>query len=63
MPEYVLRVLGLTVLQLSVTPDPESDEDFEVEELDYARLTTSDHSFGFSPDPVFRDDLYWEDEE
>ena len=66
MSEYLLRVLGVTIMQLSVTPDPcscdDEPEDIESEELDYARLTTSDHSFGFAPDPLFRDD-YWEDEE
>jgi hypothetical protein len=61
MARWVLEILGFRVLSLVVEPDPEVEETEEEEEEGTARLSTSDHSFGFAADPVFRD--YWEDEE
>ena len=59
MARWILEVLGFRVLSLVVEPDPEP-EDPEEEETE-VRLTTSDHSFGFAPDPMFKD--YWWEEE
>ena len=63
MARWVLEILGFKVLSVVIEPDPE-DEETEEEEEDEGtiRLGTSDHSFGFAADPVFRDP-YWEDEE
>ncbi len=61
MARWVLEILGFRVLSLVVEPDPGVEEE-EEEEEGTARLSTSDHSFGFAADPVFRDS-FWEEEE
>lgn len=53
--EFVLRLLGL---ELSVVIGRSSDQ---LSDESYS-LTTTDHSFGFSVDPVFPD-LDWGDDE
>ena len=60
MARWILEVLGFRVLSLVVEPEPEA-ENAEYEEETEVRLTTSDHSFGFAPDPMFKD--YWWEEE
>ena len=62
MPEFVLRLFGIEVARLDITPDPEVEEEEEEEPHDY-KVTTSDLSFGFSPDPLFVDFEWEEDEE
>lgn len=52
--ELIFRLLGM---QFTVYIGPEE----AAEPDDSVRLGTSDHSFGFAPDPVFPD-LIWEDE-
>lgn len=53
--ELVLRLLGA---ELTIYLGPEQSVEIE----DSARLTTSDNSFGFAPDPVFPE-LIWDEEE
>ena len=55
MSRLVVTVLGVEVLVIEGI----ADEDFEVEPAESARLTTSDHSFGFAEEQGG----YWEDEE
>ena len=55
MSRLVVTLFGVEVLVIEGI----ADEDFEVEPADNARLTTSDHSFGFAEEPSG----YWEDEE
>ena len=60
MPNFIVKLLGLTLLEITVEPD-EAEEEIEEEETEYnSRLTTSDHSFGFIT--KLRED-YYEDEE
>jgi hypothetical protein len=61
MPEFVLRLFGIEVARLDITPDPEVEEEEEEEPHDY-KVTTSDVSFGFAPDPLFFQ-FEWEDDE
>jgi hypothetical protein len=58
---FVLRVFGIPVLSAELEP-PELDDEEDEEDIDGLRLTTTDHSFGFAPDPVFTP-LYDDDEE
>jgi hypothetical protein len=51
----VVTLFGVEVLVIEGI----SDEEYELEAADNARLTTSDHSFGFAEEPGG----YWEDEE
>jgi hypothetical protein len=52
----VVTLFGVEVLVIEGI----ADEDYEeVEPAENARLTTSDHSFGFAEEPSG----YWEDEE
>ena len=55
MSRLVVTLFGVEVLVIEGI----ADEEFEVEPADNARLTTSDHSFGFAEEPGG----YWEDEE
>ena len=60
MPNFIVKLLGLTLLEITVEPD-EVEEEIEEEETECnSRLTTSDHSFGFIT--KLRED-YYEDEE
>ena len=62
--KFILRLLGFSVLSLEIEP-PEYELVTEEEEAALelsGHLTTSDHSFGFAPDPLFQP-LYWEDDE
>ena len=55
MSRLVVSLFGVEVLVIEGI----ADEDFEVDSADTARLTTSDHSFGFAEESTG----YWEDEE
>ena len=55
MSRLVVSLFGVEVLVLEGI----ADEDFEVDSVESARLTTSDHSFGFAEESSG----YWEDEE
>ncbi len=60
MPNFIVKLLGLTLLEITVEPD-EVEEEIEEEETEYnSRLTTSDHSFVFIT-KLCED--YYEDEE
>ena len=54
--KYILRLFGFPILELEVEPD-----DFEEDDYSEAHLH-ADTTIGFSPDPVFPD-LIWEEEE
>ena len=55
MSRLVVTLFGVEVLVIEGI----ADEDYEVEPADNARLTTSDHSFGFAEER----DWYGEEEE
>jgi hypothetical protein len=57
--KLTFRILGVAVFSIDVEPpDLEEAEEYDGD----TRLTTSDHSFSFAPDPVFP--LYeWDDED
>jgi hypothetical protein len=48
-----VKVFGLTVLAVELELPPALEIEDEEEIDGDSRLTTSDHSFGFAPDPVF----------
>ena len=57
MSRLVVSLFGVEVLVIEGI----ADEDFEVDSVESARLTTSDHSFGFGSDPL--EGEWYEEEE
>lgn len=62
MPEFIVRLFNIPLLSVAIQPDEVELIEEEEDDDGSARLHASDLSFGFSPDPLFRE-FYWEEEE